>query len=154
MATGIETEFTNRMKTAMKAKDAKALAVLRSIRTNVQMATTAKGFSGEVNDALYLKIIAAYVKSLKGAITDFERGGDRAKDRIDALQFEVDYLDEFMPKLLGEAETRSIVEQAISDTGAANPKQVGQVMGYVMKSHKGKVDPGLVRRLAEGLLAD
>ena len=56
--------------------------------------------------------------------------------------------------LADEATTQAWVEEAIQATGAADAKQVGKVMGALMKEHKGDVDGNLARRLAAELLGD
>ena len=56
---------------------------------------------------------------------------------------EIDLLAVYLPQLLDEAATRAIVEPLVPEC-----KVIGQLMGRVMKEHKGKVDPGLVRRIA------
>lgn len=153
MAGQIESELTGRMKAAMKARNQAELNVIRAIRTKIGEARTAKGFTGEVDDALYLKIIAAYVKSMSKAKAEYVAAGERGKERADELAYEVEYLSEFLPKKMGEAETRTLVEAAIAESGANNPKMIGRVMGMVMKAHRDTVDAGLVRRIAEELLA-
>jgi len=152
MITAIETELNTRLKDAMRARNAPVLGVIRAIRAKITEARTAKGFSGEVDDALYLKVIGAYVKSMSKAAAEFEKAGEKGAERLAELKFEVDYLSEFLPEKLGEAETRALVEQAIAETGADSKKQLGRVMGVIMKSHRDQVDAGLVRSLIEASL--
>ena len=148
----IHVEIDRRFKDAMRARDARTLDVLRAVRTRIQQAKTAKGFEGEVDDALYLQVIEAYAKSLRKAIPDFERGGERGAEMIAKLQFEVGYLEEFLPKKLGEDATRVLVQEAIAAVGATSRQQMGRVIGVVMKDHRDAVDAGLVRSIAETLL--
>jgi uncharacterized protein YqeY len=152
MSDTIQNELNNRLKSAMKARNAEELNVIRAIRSKIGEAKTAKGFSGEVDDALHLKVIGAYVKSMKKAAIEFEKAGERGADKLAQLRFEVDYLTPFLPQKLGEAETRAIVEQVIADCGASSGNDIGRVMGMVMKSHKDQVDAGLVRSLADAIL--
>ena len=63
------------------------------------------------------------------------------------MTWEVDYLSPFLPTLLDEAATGALVEKTIADVGATSLKQMGQVMGAIMKAHKGQVDAGLVKTL-------
>ena len=62
-------------------------------------------------------------------------------------------IEEFLPRLADEDATRAWVREAIAATGAAQPGDVGKVMGALMKAHKGEVDGQLARRLAQELLA-
>ncbi len=152
MANTIETELTDRLKAAMKAKDAAALGVIRAIRTKVGQARTAKGFSGEVDDDLYLATIRAYVKSMSKALKEYQKAGERGAEHAAQLKYEIQYLDEFMPKKLSEADTVPLVEAALAATGATSKKEIGKVMGAVMKNHRDAVDPGIVRAVADRLL--
>ena len=59
----------------------------------------------------------------------------------------------YLPSLADTATTRAWVEAAIAQSGATDPKQLGAVMGALMKQHKGEVDAGLARKLAEERLS-
>lgn len=154
MSQSIESELNERLKAAMKERNERTLGVIRAIRGKVTEAVKAKGFSGEVDNALYLKIIAAYSKTMSKAVVEFEKVGETTGDRVEQLRFEVDYLSEFLPTRLGEAETRTLVEQAITETGASSKRELGRIMGVIMKGHKDQVDAGLVRNIAESILSD
>ena len=57
-------------------------------------------------------------------------------------------IEEFLPRLADEATTRAWVEEAIAASGATSAKELGKVMGALMKAHKGDVDGDLARRIA------
>ncbi|MFT7621517.1 MAG: hypothetical protein ACI9WU_000681 [Myxococcota bacterium] len=152
MSETIEQQFTSRLKDAMRAKDTRVLTTIRAIRAKVGEARTAKGFTGEVDDALHLKIIAAYVKSMSKAKLEYDKAGARGDALGAALAFEIEYLSEFLPKRLDEAATIPLVEAAIASTGATSKKEIGKVMGAVMKSHRDQIEPGIVRAVADRLL--
>ena len=152
MPQDLQQELDARLKAAMKARDSGVLNILRAIRTKVQTEKASKNFSGIVDDALHLKIIAAYVKSMSSAIEDFQKGGERGAEMIKQLRFEIDYLQEFLPKKLNETDTLALVKAALDETGATSIKQLGQVMGAIMKSHRDQVDASLVRKLIEDAL--
>ena len=103
MSDSIQAELDRRFIAAMKSRSESELRVIRAIRTKIQAHKTAKNFDGVVNDALYLKIIGSYVKSMKAAIDDFQKGGDRAAEMIEGLNFEINYLSEFLPQKLDSA---------------------------------------------------
>ena len=148
----LEDVFKARMKTAMKSKNRDELNVIRAIRSKVGEETKKEGFTGEVDDALYLKVIAAYSKAMKKAHGEFLKTGPAGAENAAKLAYEVEYLSDFLPKKLDLNATRPLVEAAIAATGAASKKQIGMVMGHVMKSHKAQVEPGIVRQLADSLL--
>jgi uncharacterized protein YqeY len=61
-------------------------------------------------------------------------------------------IDSFLPGLADEATTRAWVQAAIAETGAASARDLGKVMGAVMKAHKADLDGNLARRIAAELL--
>ena len=55
-------------------------------------------------------------------------------------------------KLADEATTRHWVQEAIASTGATQPRDLGRIMGALMKDHKGEIDGALAKRIADELL--
>ncbi len=149
----LEQDLRKLLTDAMRAKDQRTANVVRMVSTKVMERRTAKGFSGEVDDALYLDVIAAYRKSLIKAREEFLAVGERGREQADELAWEITFLDGFLPKGLSADDLRAAVQAAIATLGATDPKQAGRVVGEVMKAHKGKVEAGDVKKLAEELLA-
>jgi uncharacterized protein YqeY len=145
----LEQELRKLLTEAMKAKDLRTADVVRMVNTKVAERRTAKGFSGAVDDALYLDVISSYRKSLVKAREEFLAAGDRGKEQADSLAWEIEFLDRFLPKGLGADELRAAVRAAITAIGANDVKQAGRVVGEVMKHHKGQVDAGSVKKIAE-----
>lgn len=149
---GIREELREELKAAMRDQHEGKRNVLRAIETEIANAKSAVGFEGEVDDALYQKVIEGYAKKMGKALEQYESAGDRGAEQAEALRFEIEYLGRWLPKLLDEAQTRELVQKTIDELGVAGGKHVGRVMGAIMKEHKGKVDGGLVNRLARELL--
>jgi uncharacterized protein len=145
----IEKDLRTRLTAAMKARDARTANVIRMLNTKVTERRTAKGFKGEVDDALYLEVIAAYAKQMEKARQEYEAAGERGREQVAELQFEIDFCSEFLPKPLGDDELRAAVRQVIAAQGITDPKQAGRVVGGVMKDHKGRVEAGRVKQVAE-----
>ncbi len=146
-------ELTARMKAAMKAKDQRVLDTIRMVRSRVIEVQNAADFSGELTDDVVRDVIAAYSKQLKKSLPDYERAGESGHEMAEKLRFEVDYLSEFLPSMLDEDATRAIVAATVAELGVTDPRRAGQVMGAVMKANKGRVEPGLVKRLVDEALA-
>lgn len=150
----IKEELTAELREAMKQKDVARRELIRIIETEVTLARSAAGFSGEVDDDLYRKVIAGYAKKMDKARAEYEELGERGADMAKKLAWEVSYLDRWLPKKLGEDDTRALVRDAIAELGAAgDPKASGRVIGQIMKTHKADVDGGLVNRLVAEELA-
>lgn len=147
----IEEQLVAAQTAAMKDGDRATLSVIRQVRSEVGLAKSAPGFSGEVDDELYLATISTYVKRMGKSKVEYEALGDRGSEQAEKLAFEIDYLSTYLPTKLDEAATRALVAQAIEETGATDPKMTGQVIGNVMKSGE-DVDGALVARLVKEAL--
>jgi uncharacterized protein len=148
----IQEELRAELKDAMRAKDRARLDVIRQVESEISVVKSASDFSGEVDDKLYLKVVAAYVKRMQKALKEYEAAGERGAEMVETLGFEVSYLSRWLPKMLSEQDTRALVVGAIADLGLADPKQAGRVVGHLMKDHKGKLDGGLASKIARELL--
>jgi len=148
----LEQELTDRLTQAIKTKDAPTADVVRMIKTRIQERRTAKDFSGTINDAVVLEVIGAYRKLLQKAIAEYEKLGERGAEQAAKLRFEIGFCESYLPKGLDESAVRALVRERIRALGIADAKQVGRLVGDIMKTHKGQVEAADVKRLAEELL--
>jgi hypothetical protein len=148
----IHDELQAELRDAMKARDRNRLDVIRQIESEVSRARSEPGFKGEIDDALYRSVIAAYVKKMDKARDEFRAAGERGQDAVAKLTFEIDYLGRWLPSTLDEDQTRQVVEIAIKELRASDPKQAGQVIGHIMKNGPLGVDGALVSRLVREAL--
>ena len=148
----LEQELTNRLTQAIKGKDARTADVVRMLKTRLQERRTAKGFSGQIDDALVLDVIGTYRKQLQKAIAEYEKVGERGAAQAAQLRFEQEFCERYLPKGMDEAAVRALVKERLSALGIADAKQVGRLVGDIMKTHKGQVEAGDVKRIAEELL--
>jgi uncharacterized protein len=151
-AMSIHDELTAELKDAMRARDRRRLDVIRQIETEVSKAKSEPGYTGEADDALYRSVIAAYVKKMDKARDEFTALGDRGAEAAEKLTFEIDYLARWLPAGLSEEETREVVRIAIKELKAEDPKQVGRVIGHIMKNGPRGVDGAVVSRLVREAL--
>jgi len=148
----IQDQLAAEQKTAMKSGDRATLNAIRQIQSEVSVAKAAPGFTGEVDEDLYLSTIGTYVKRMTKARDEYAAMGDRGREQADKLTFEIEYLSKYLPAKLDEDATRALVDAVITELGADDPKMTGRVIGAVMK--KGKdVDGALVARLVNERLA-
>ncbi len=148
----LEDELTNRLTQAIKGKDGRTADVIRMLKTRLQERRTAKDFAGEVDDALVLDVIGAYRKQLQKAIAEYEKLGERGAEQAARLRFEQEFCEGYLPKGMDEAAVRALVKERVASLGIADAKQVGRLIGDIMKTHKGQVEAGDVKRIAEELL--
>jgi uncharacterized protein YqeY len=149
----LEPQLNERLKQAILDRDSRTADVVRMIKTRLTERRTAKGFSGEVDDALVLDVIGAYRKQLQKALAEFEKLGDRGAAQAAQLRFEIEFCDRFLPRRLDEPALRRLVGERLAALAITDARQVGRLVGDVMKTHKGQVEAADVKRIAEELLA-
>ena len=149
----IQEQLSADQKKAMKAGDKPTLNVIRQVRTEVAVAKSEPGFSGEVDDDLYLATITAYVKRMGKARTEYEALGDRGREQADKLGFEIDYLSRYLPEQMSDEDTLALVRRTIDELGADDPKMTGRVIGAVMASADGLDGARVARFVNEELNA-
>jgi uncharacterized protein len=96
-------------------------------------------------------LVAREVKTRRESVEAF-RKGDR-EDLASKEEAEIEILATYLPEQLSEAEIAALVEQAIAETGAAGPRDMGKVMGWLAPRTKGRADGRLVSQAATHALA-
>ena len=118
----IQEQLSAELKDAMKAKDAARRDVIRQVQTEISTAASQPGV-GDVDDAFCEKVIGSYVKKMDKSRSEYAGMGERGHAMAEKLAFEVDYLSRWLPKKLGEEETRSLISEAIAELGVARTFQ-------------------------------
>ncbi|HEY7521869.1 MAG TPA: GatB/YqeY domain-containing protein [Methylomirabilota bacterium] len=148
----LEQQLTEALTRAIRDKDTRTADVVRMLKTRLTERRTGKGFAGEVDDAVVTDVIGAYRKQLQKALAEYEKLGERGAAQAAQLRFEIAFCERFLPKGLDEAAVRTLVQSRLQSLAITDVKQVGRLVGDVMRTHKGQVDAGDVKRIAEELL--
>ena len=149
----LEAQLREQLTASIKAKDLKTANLIRMINTKVMERRTSKGFSGTVDDALILDVISTYKKAMEKARGDFANAGDRGKEQLAELEFEIEWCSKFLPQGLTEAELRDAVAKAVAELPQKDPKMAGRVIGTIKKQFGDRADAQLVKKIAEELLS-
>jgi len=153
MASTLEAQLREQLTSALKAKDLKTANLIRMINTKITERRTAKGFTGEVDDVLILDVIATYKKSMEKARVDYVNAGERGKEQVAELDFEIAWCATFLPKQVSETELREAVAKAVSELPSKDPKMAGKIIGTIKKQYGDRADAQLVKKLADELLS-
>jgi len=145
----VEAQIQDRLKEAMRAKDARTADCIRMIKTKHMERRTAAGFKGPLDDSLWLEVIAAYQKQLRKSREEYLAVGERGAEAVEQIDFEIGFCAQFLPKAASDDETRSIVRETVARLGVSDAKQSGRVVGEIMKANKGKLEPATVKRMVE-----
>ena len=153
MSESLELQINQRMKDAMRAKDRRTTTLMRMIKSKVLEEKTSSKYDGQDGDSLWLRVITSYVKMSRKALTDYRALGEAGAEHGDQVEWEIQALEQYLPKKADEATTRTWVAEAIEACGGADKAQVGPVMGKLMKAHKAEIDPQLAKKLISEALA-
>jgi uncharacterized protein YqeY len=140
---------SEQLKAAMRAQDKPRLAALRNIRAALLNAMKEDG-SETLSDEASVAVLRRLAKQRAESIEAFEAGG--RPEKAAAERAELALIESFLPQLADEGTTRAWVAEAIAACKASSPRELGRVMGALMKAHKDEVDGSLARRLATELL--
>ena len=153
MSTNLEGQLREQLTAAIKAKDLRTANLIRMINTKIMERRTAKGFTGTVDDALVLDVIATYKKSMEKARAEYANAGERGQEQIAEIDFEVAWCSKFLPQGLSEAELREAVVKAVAELPSKDPKMAGRVIGAIKKQFGDRADAQLAKKIAEEELA-
>jgi uncharacterized protein YqeY len=153
MSTNLEAHLREQLTAAIKAKDLKTANLIRMINTKIMERRTAKGFTGTVDDALVLDVISTYKKSMEKARGEYAAAGDRGKEQLAEIDFEVAWCSKLLPQGLSEAELREAVVKAVAELPNKDPKMAGRVIGAIKKEFGDRADAQLAKKIAEEELA-
>jgi len=120
--------------TAMKARDASRLSALRMLKAAVMNKGVEKG--RDLDDAEVLQVVASLVKQRRDSIEQFANAG--RTDLVDKESAELKVLQAYLPAAATPEEIEAAVKEAIAETGASSPKDMGKVMKAVMPKLAGK----------------
>jgi len=137
-------DLSTALKDAMKAKDKPKLDAIRQVQTEVAKKKAEKG--EEATDALVLGVISSYVKKMVKAVEEYNSLGDRGVEMAAKIQFEIDYLSEWLPEQLSEEEVSKIIDEVLAELGDVDLSQMGKIIGAVMAKADG-LDGSTVSRL-------
>jgi uncharacterized protein YqeY len=144
----LKNTLTEAMKDAMRAKEKFRLGVIRMALAEIKRVEVDERI--DVDDARCLAIIDKMSKQRRDAANQFVDGG--RQDLADTELAEVEILKEFLPAQLSDDEIISLIDQAISDTGASGPQGMGQVMGQLKPKVQGRADMQVVSKLVKDRL--
>ena len=137
------------LKAAMRSNDAMRRDSLRMVLAAVQRAE--KEGKHVLADDEMVGILTRELKVRRESVDTFRAGG--REDLVAKELAAIAVVCEFMPQPLSETELRALVEQAIAETGAASPRDMGKVMGWLSPKTRGRADGKVVSQLVTQLLA-
>lgn len=151
MDMSLHEQIKNSIKNCLKAGDKVRLEVMRGLVTAFmnELVATGKTPQDILTDKDVLKVITRLSKQRKDSIEQFTKGG--RTDLVVEEEAQLSILNEYLPKLMEEAEIEEIVEKKISELEVKDLSKKGLFMASVMKDLKGKADGSVVKAVVDKL---
>ena len=133
----IETEYKN----ALKAKDKSKISTYRLILSSIKdldISNRSGPNKKETDDDDIKKLLKKMLKQRSESIDIYKK--NNRTDLLEVEQSEYNILTGFLPKQLGDEETKKICAELISKLGASSLKDMGKVMGELKKLYSDKID--------------
>ena len=141
------------LKEAMKAGDKRRVGTLRLMQAALKDKDIELRATGRtVGDEDIAAVLRKMVKQRQDSIAIYDGAG--RDDLATQEREELAIINEFLPREMDEAEVRAAIAQAIAETGAAGPKDMGKVIAAVKASHAGRIAFGKASGLVKAMLAE
>ncbi len=147
----LRTEFTDALKTSMKAGDAPRTSTLRMILAKVKDADIAVRPAEPLGDDAVMGVLRGMVKSRRESV-DMYRQGNRP-ELAAKEEAEIAVIAGFLPQQMDDVALAAAVDAAVTETGAAGPKDMGRVMAALKARHAAALDMGRATPLVKARLA-
>jgi uncharacterized protein YqeY len=140
------------LKRAMKAREARRVSTLRMVFAGIKdREIRSDKPDASFSDEELVALLAKMIKQREESASIYQSAG--RPELAAGEREEIAIIREFMPRQLSDEELRDAVRQAIAETGAAGPKDMGKVMAALKQRHTGAIDFAKAGALAKELLA-
>ncbi|MDP6069968.1 MAG: GatB/YqeY domain-containing protein [SAR202 cluster bacterium] len=124
------------LKSAMRDKDVLRRGLIRYLRSEIHNQEIAK--RADLDEEGVLAVLSRQAQQRRDSIEAFKEA-DRT-DLVDKERAELDIILEYLPQQLSAEEITALVQQAVKDSGATGPSDMGKVMGRLMPQVRGKAE--------------
>lgn len=145
----LKDKISEDIKAAMKAKDKLRLETVRSIKKVLLEKEVSLRPSGQDNltEAQEIELLAQQAKQRRDSIEQYHQAGRDDLAQQEAQELAI--IEEYLPEQLSDEEVNAIIEEIITQTGAASAKDMGKVMGQAMQRLKGKAEGKKIQALVK-----
>ena len=134
-------KIDNDYKNALKSKDKNKISTYRLILAGIKdldINNRSGPDKKETVDEDIKKLIKKMIKQRSESIDIYKK--NNRNDLLEVEQSEVNILSSYLPKQLGEDETKKLCSEVIQKLGASSIKDMGKVMGELKKNHSDSLD--------------
>ncbi len=145
----LKEQLASDLKDAMRQRDERRRDVLRFTLAALQNAEIAA--REELDEPAAMAVLAKEAKQRRDSIEEF-RKADR-QDLVTKEEAELVVLSPYLPEQLSREEIAGAAREAIQETGASSPQEMGKVMAVLMPQLRGRADGRQVSEVVQELLA-
>lgn len=145
----LKAKITEDMKSAMRARETARLGAIRLLLAAIKQREVDERI--ELDDTQIVAAIDKMLKQRRDSISQYEAAG--RQDLADMEHLEIVVLQEYMPAAASDEEIDRLIEQAVTETGAAGMKDMGKVMATIKPRLAGRADMAQVSGRIKARLA-
>ena len=147
-------KISDDVKSALKGGDKKKLSIARYVYSELKNFLIKENLDRDVlklSDENIIKIVKTQLKQKKESL-DF---AIKAKDqvRIEDLEFDINYLNDFLPKMMDEKITIDIISNHIKENNLEN-KDFGKIMSFLKQNYNNKIDMNLASKIIKNIFKE
>ena len=139
---------------ALKSKNKTLISTLRLILAAIKerdIASRTAEKKEAVKDPEIIKVLRKMKKQRQDSVVLYNKG--ERQELLEAEEAEIKIIDTFLPKQLGEEETKKICKEIIKSVGASSMKDMGKIMGSLKQKYSDTIDFSKVNIIVKGLLS-
>lgn len=136
MSDSLQERLKADMVAAMKARDKDRTSVLRMLNSRIKDVAIEK--RAEVDDEDVQKLLLTYAKQREEGVAEAKKAG--REDLAQREEFELELVREYLPEPLSDDELAALVDEVVTETGAASMKDMGRVMKTAIERAAGRAD--------------
>ncbi len=143
-------KITDDVKSALKGGNKKKLSIARYLSSELKNYLIKENLDRDLSkltDENFFKIVKTQLKQKKESLEFAEKASN--SEKVEELNYDINYLQSYLPKLMNEEDTKKIIHNYIKDQGL-NQSDFGKIMGYLKKEFNNQIDLTLASKLIKG----
>ncbi len=144
----LKQSLSDSIKESMKAREIERVKVLRNVQAVIQQIELDRQI--KLDDAGVLDVLQKQLKQRQESLAIFTQNS--REDLAAKEQYEINVINEFMPKQMDDSELAALVNTEIAEQGATSMRDMGSVMGALKNKTAGRADPAVISELVKEAL--
>jgi len=147
-------KISDDVKSALKGGDKKKLSIARYVYSELKNFLIKENLDRDVlkiTDENIIKIVKTQLKQKKESLDFAIKAKDQ--DKVNDINFDIDYLNKFLPTMMDEKTTSDIIQNHIKDNNLTN-KDFGKIMGFLKQSYNNKIDMNLASNIIKNIFKE